>query len=257
MGKSLGQPGERLRLYREYENYSQKQFSEILKIKQESLSKYENGHQSIPDEIKLKLFQDNINMNWLLTGEGDMFIESVSKIEPRTKPIPLNKEVFPKHIPYLENEITIDSEIAEDFKNISTSKYVLSDSDSEANKDRQKEIELITVVNEKINSSKVIQLPDVLQEFENNIIAIVEKSDSMEPTVKKSALVVCDMLGFQGDGIYFIKLNGQYMVKRVAARLNTYLISSDNKIYESFEVPIGSKEIRIGGQVRCVTNIMY
>lgn len=248
--------GDRLKKYRETKGYNQQQFSEILEIKQQSLSKYENGYQGIPDEIKLKLIKDKVNINWLFTGEGEMFIEpATSKVDTTQKVIPLNKEVFPKHIPYAENNIKIDSEIVNDFQNIYTSKYILSD--SRVDDERQKEIELISVVNEKINSSKVIQLPESLQEFENNIIAIIENSDSMEPTVKKSAIVVCDMLGFQGDGIYLIKLNGKYMVKRVSVRLNTYLISSDNKIYESFEVPIGSKEIRIGGQVRCVTNILY
>lgn len=47
------------------------------------------------------------------------------------------------------------------------------------------------------------------------------------------------------------------MLKRVSIKPDTYLISSDKKLCESFEIPIISDKVKIGGQVRCVTNILY
>lgn len=70
--------GERLRLYRESQKLTQNEFSDFLGIKQQSLSKYENNIQSIPDDVKILLHQKGVNINWLLTGEGEMYTGSAA-----------------------------------------------------------------------------------------------------------------------------------------------------------------------------------
>jgi SOS-response transcriptional repressor LexA len=58
---------------------NQTEFAEKLGITQTSLSKYENGTVDIPDEVKVKISKFGINLHWLITGHGDMFLEEQSK----------------------------------------------------------------------------------------------------------------------------------------------------------------------------------
>lgn len=55
---------------------TQKAFSEKLNTAQRNISKYETGLTSIPDEIEELLARDGLNLHWLATGEGPMFIHS-------------------------------------------------------------------------------------------------------------------------------------------------------------------------------------
>lgn len=64
----------RLRLIREKIGGSQKKFAESMGISQQTYANYESGKASIPDTIKQQLFVKGINLNWLVTGIGDMFL---------------------------------------------------------------------------------------------------------------------------------------------------------------------------------------
>jgi SOS-response transcriptional repressor LexA len=69
--------GERLILIRDSLGVkNQTKFAEKIGITQTSLSKYENGTVDIPDDVKLKISGFGINLHWLLTGEGEMFLSS-------------------------------------------------------------------------------------------------------------------------------------------------------------------------------------
>lgn len=67
--------GIRLKSVREALSLNQRAFSDLLGIaNQQSLSKYERGIQDIPDRIKVRLRQNGVSLDWLLTGEGEMFL---------------------------------------------------------------------------------------------------------------------------------------------------------------------------------------
>jgi len=66
--------GDRLRLFRDGLGKNQKDFAELLMITQQSLSKYERGELNIPDKVKIDLLNYDVNLTWLLTGEGEMFL---------------------------------------------------------------------------------------------------------------------------------------------------------------------------------------
>ena len=73
--------GERIRLFRESLGKNQREFSEMLKIKQQSLSKYENGALNLPDEVKIDFLKYGVNLSWLLTGKGAMTQEMPEQSE--------------------------------------------------------------------------------------------------------------------------------------------------------------------------------
>ena len=67
--------GNRLKILRKRLNMDQKKFSSKLGCTQGALSLYETDKRSLPDEIIAKLIDiTNCNINWLYTGQGDMFI---------------------------------------------------------------------------------------------------------------------------------------------------------------------------------------
>lgn len=64
--------GDRLKKVRQYLGFSQKEFADILKISQQLLSKYENNKSEMSVSAAKELIQYKINIDWLLTGEGDI-----------------------------------------------------------------------------------------------------------------------------------------------------------------------------------------
>ena len=69
----------RLEQIREKLGFStQKAFSEKLGLKYQSYVNYEKGERNLPDEIKYKLYKMGVNISWLITGIGDMFLSPIS-----------------------------------------------------------------------------------------------------------------------------------------------------------------------------------
>ena len=66
----------RIRTFRKDQNLTQRKLGEILGINFQHVSKYERG-EFIPTFENLIKFNRNfsLNINWLLTGEGQMYIE--------------------------------------------------------------------------------------------------------------------------------------------------------------------------------------
>ena len=80
---------ERLKQVREYLGISQKKMGELMGIKQQAYCRYEQGDQ-IPrvDRIEKLGENTNINLHWLLTGKGSMWIdkEQIEKEEEISLP---------------------------------------------------------------------------------------------------------------------------------------------------------------------------
>jgi SOS-response transcriptional repressor LexA len=57
-------------------------FSAELGLENQTYGRYEKGERSLPDEIKLKLFEMGVNISWLITGQGEPLIEKQHKKAP-------------------------------------------------------------------------------------------------------------------------------------------------------------------------------
>lgn len=67
---------ERLKQIIEYFGESQNKLSNRFGINQSVFVRYELGKRTIPDDYKQQLYQIDIDLNWLLTGDGSMFVEN-------------------------------------------------------------------------------------------------------------------------------------------------------------------------------------
>jgi transcriptional regulator with XRE-family HTH domain len=68
-------PGERVKKVRESLELTQTQFGEGLGFKWDKVKNIEIGRQKLTAEIALKIQEVySVDYNWLMTGEGDMFL---------------------------------------------------------------------------------------------------------------------------------------------------------------------------------------
>ena len=215
----------RLKDFREKQGYSQKQLADILNIPQKSLSNYETGRTEPSLNILKKLDALGCSFNYLVYEDHD--IKAKENIKEN-----FIEETAKNDIPLLLEEPAAQERIGKDMS-------------------------LIKVINSDMKSKTVIQLPNELKDYEGKLIAIIQKGDDMETTIKTNSIVLCDTEGFQGQGVYVIKINNTYMVKRIALKPDYYIIYSDNKLYEPFEINIDNEKLKIGGKVRIVANIFY
>lgn len=77
--------------------------------------------------------------------------------------------------------------------------------------------------------------------------ALRVKGDSMEPTLRPGDIVVCDMNGWQGDGLYVLRDENSAYVKRVRRVREGLEVLSDNTAYKPWSCP--SEELVVIGRV--------
>lgn len=253
--------GARLKLYRETQKYNQKDFSSKLGIKQESLSRYESGNQSVPDEIKLKLSKENVNIDWLITGRGEMFIKDSNTLKQTEYSSNENvilsntntaNDTQDEHITESSNILSKEYETISYQTNLflEDSYYMLD------NEEENQNTEIIKILNTELETSKAVKLPDELKNIEDRLAAIVQYSDDMEPSIKKGSIVIFDVAGgFQGDNIYAVKIKGLYTIKRIFLNIDgSYTISNEKS--RTFNVEKETENFIIGGLVRAVLTMM-
>ncbi len=82
----------RLKQFRIALKLQQGEFAQKLGIYQQQLSKYEGGHNKPSIEFLIKLNEIfNLNIDWLLTGKGNMFINQPQEYEANIKFVKLKK----------------------------------------------------------------------------------------------------------------------------------------------------------------------
>ena len=100
-----------------------------------------------------------------------------------------------------------------------------------------------------------IAVPRQLRRFGEKLAALYVDGDSMEPTYFRGDMIICDSLGWDGEGVYAIQMDGSGFVKRLSRKPGKLVVISDNPHYETYEVPLDTDEIRIIGKVRGVVSL--
>lgn len=100
-----------------------------------------------------------------------------------------------------------------------------------------------------------IAVPRQLRRFGEKLAAMYVDGDSMEPTYFRGDMIICDSLGWDGEGVYAIQMDGSGFVKRLSRKPGKLVVISDNPRYETYEVPFDTDDIRIIGKVRGVLSL--
>nr|QGT51337.1 hypothetical protein Unknown280_0290 [uncultured Spirochaetaceae bacterium] len=102
---------------------------------------------------------------------------------------------------------------------------------------------------EKDSPTGYIAVPKELKRYGNNLAALYVSGDSMEPTLHRGDLIVCDSCGWDGEGIYALRMNGEGFVKRLSQKPGKLVVISDNPKYAPWEENAENTSLEIIGRV--------
>jgi phage repressor protein C with HTH and peptisase S24 domain len=97
----------------------------------------------------------------------------------------------------------------------------------------------------------LIPVPAYLSRYGKDLAALTVEGDSMEPSLHRGDMVVCDSQGWSGEGIYAVRMGGSGFVKRLTKAPGKVVIISDNPKYPLREEPDGSEDFQVIGRVHC------
>lgn len=229
MTKLLTGIGKRLKEIRKYLNQTQQEFASSLNISQQALSKYENEDLQIPDEIKEILFKNGININWLLTGEGEMFRKSQDDYDKIKK----ENEELKKQLEELKG--------ATFYRPKSDGTVVATDLPDHIDSNSIISIDLLPFFasagpGQEITQEELIKSFPILKDliFNREAKVIIAKGDSMTGI----SIFDGDFVFFKpetkpNDGIYVFSIGNEIFIKRLVRdpEDGKILIISENKLY--------------------------
>lgn len=229
---------ERFKEIRISNELSQKEFAEKLGTSQGVISDIEHGRKGISRNVLLALGTEfNINATWVLTGEGDMFLpRQISAFKTAEQTINSVNEALIKNAESIDETITPPQELNQNDFVVPILDQSLSAGKGQPLPDDDNPIGYIAV-------------PKELKRYGNKLAAIYVNGDSMEPTLQRGDLVVCDSCGWDGDGIYALRMDGCGYVKRLARKPGKLVVISDNPKYETWEETTESEAVSIIGRV--------
>ncbi len=226
---------EEIRNIRRKTEKTQKEFAELLNIPQTTWASYEAGKANPPLKILIRLAEMGYPIKGLTTGVvsdmKDAGIISDAEIKERQAklggfPVDMNIKDLPPITKIIDNGGFVIPILDQ---SLSAGKgQLLPDSDV---------------------STGYIAVPKELKRYGNNLTALYVNGDSMEPTLQRGDLIVCDSCGWDGEGIYALRMDGCGYVKRLARKPGKIVVISDNPKYEAWEEPAESQAIDIIGRV--------
>jgi phage repressor protein C with HTH and peptisase S24 domain len=199
---------------------TQKEFAKMLGFSSSYLSEVESGKTKPSLELLVRISQiANYSLHWLLKGEGSMILESSEGMV---------KEDF---VSYGElGEFAVIPMVA-----FTPGKGTGRQGTEEGTK------------------GKYAFRRTWLQSKGNleNLVLFVVRGDSMEPTITDGDFVLIDRSQKEVvvDNIYALRIENAVMVKRLQPMGDRRIkVMSDNKLYESYELDLGTGDIEIIGQ---------
>ncbi|MDR3019875.1 MAG: hypothetical protein LBU66_03105 [Treponema sp.] len=180
-----------------------------------------------PGKLFIALSEKGISIDWFLTGEGEMYLSKQEKPHESAY-----KRGFKRLPVYNEKEIPKSSFTVP----LLDIKYSAGEG---LDLPEQEEVDTL------------IPVPAYLSGYKDKIAAIKVDGDSMYPTLSRGDMVVCDSLGWSGEGIYAIDDHGTGFIKRITMAEGKYVIISDNPKYAPREIPEKGNNFRLIGRVHC------
>ncbi len=208
--------GQRIKQLRKMLKLSQEEFGKKIGKSASAIARYESGSREI-DESTLKLIakEFNVNEEWLKTGEGEMFTET------------LPEEAGGVKIAYYPEISLSAGEGIEPFS------------------EKGKWIEL----------SEGLMLELFGRVYKNGLVLFPVYGNSMEPTIKAGSIAIIRLYDFEhsiiNGSIYALRIDNDIYIKRIKLNPVTRQITliSDNPDYEPIEIPESFQErIKIIGR---------
>jgi phage repressor protein C with HTH and peptisase S24 domain len=221
----------RIKNLRDALDQTQAELAEKVGIPRSSLANYEKGISVPPgDFISALKIVFNVNLDWFLTGEGEMFLASA--------PSPQGQEL-------VKQETVLEYATGTGHKRLPAGAFVVPLLDQRLSAGNG------SYLPEEDEAKALIHVPSYLARYGDQIKALEVDGDSMYPTLHRGDMVVCDSCGWSGEGIYALRMGGSGYVKRLTKKPGKIVIISDNPKYPFQEEPEESEDIEIIGRVHC------
>jgi DNA-binding XRE family transcriptional regulator len=255
--------GERLKIVRKGLNMkNQSQLAEKLGITQTTLSKYENGTSDIPDDVKLKIGGFGINLHWLLTGMGAMFLSKTDD-----SGIATNSEVFlnndsPHSIVGINNRVTMyptqkavvpvpePEKVNQTVQAMTVFNIPLLTKEQVLHFDPAHEIPDPKAHSGSYPDYTLVPIPRRFQDYSTDLRAMVVFNGLMAPLLAPGDVAVFQATGWLGDGVYVYRVNGDLHISYVRLVKGRYLTVNEAKPEE--EVTYDTETLGAIGRVRAV-----
>jgi len=215
---------------------TKEEFSRILRIEYKNLSKY------FRDDLKYEINQQNydsinslnVNIEWLLTGQGEMFKDGDSKeqkiIELENKIKTLESSLSQK--PELSLTLTDASIINYNIIQIPILDIKASAGYGIAGLDHPNVVDYLDISKHLLGRYK----PE-------GVVCLELTGDSMEPDFRSGDFVLCAIGCIETNGFYIININGNILFKRLQfIKKEKIIVKSINPAYEPEEITENEKE---------------
>lgn len=176
------------------------------------ISNFKSGKIKTPSKLVFALKNEGLNPDYFLTGEGSPELLPARQEGGRGEIKELQEVIEGKLIPFLAQTVSAGNGAE---------------------------------LHEYEDTIGLICLPEAA--VKGQLRALRVKGDSMEPTLRPGDIVVCDMNGWQGDGLYVLRDENSAYVKRVRRVREGLEVLSDNTAYKPWSCP--SEELVVIGRV--------
>jgi phage repressor protein C with HTH and peptisase S24 domain/DNA-binding XRE family transcriptional regulator len=252
--------GDELRSIRRKMGKSQKEIAEIFGLPQTTWSNYETGVAKPPMNILFSLAEKGypikgLTSNILADWAAD---EKISKVELQ-KRLEIARAMAEKSDPNTPVDKNWANKVNTEYKRQNQARPLKVYSPA----DLPEGSFVVPLLDQRLSAGPgaalpeadevraLIQVPGYLRQYGEDIAALTVDGDSMEPTLRRGDMVVCDSLGWSGEGIYAVRMGGSGFVKRITRRPGKVVVLSDNPKYPPQEEPEGSEDFAIIGRVHC------
>lgn len=217
--------GERIKIFRNAINMKQGELSDLLGIHQSSLARYEKDASDFTFDKINKFYDLGVNVNWLLTGEGEMFLSDMLK---SNMPVSIkenkNTELIVKNSQ--ENNISLAT------RDEDLVKIPLLDVKASAG---------LGFVNYQEDIKDYVGIPARFLGgyLPKNVALLFADGDSMEPIMHSGDLLLVSPKDKEliSDRVYIIKVFDELRVKILIRKVNgNIIIKSENERYGSEEI---------------------
>mgnify|MGYP004522872731 CR=1 FL=1 len=237
---------------------NQTEMAKKFGIAQRTWSSYETGRSNPPMEILFKLEEEGYTISGISDGVANDAIKEVAKKTGLSEE-EVKKQAI-EHLHKLAESYSLDTPVDElpkpEFKKrnelLGTGIKAKTSSDGSF---------IIPILDQSLSAGKgqplpdeevpsgYIEVPKELKRYGDKLAALYVNGDSMEPTLQRGDLVVCDSCGWDGEGIYALRMDGCGYVKRLARKPGKIVVISDNPKYQTWEEPSESQALDIVGRV--------
>jgi phage repressor protein C with HTH and peptisase S24 domain len=220
---------ERLKMLRQHAGFSQTRVADLLGIRQASYNAYESGNAQIgPEKLQLLHHHTQVNLHWLLTGEGEMLpSKAPASSIGKSYSLDASNPTGPKEPSFELLPILLDRDESPIIKvvTLEASAGYFTQRDSSAYWDQ---LPSIALHDPRFRHGTYLCFP--------------VRGDSMEPTLAHGDLVICRFLEhwrlLKPGYVYVTALENDLLVKRLRydEAASSFTLQSDNKFYPPMQL---------------------